>query len=245
MPYRRWAPLGLSEELPTVVLVRNAHTFPNDSGIASGLIMKRDDGQLLLLTAGHSFSRSGAWTLDTGLSVGGTTLHAPIQDLQLLASLNLATGEVAPVDLAWGWIESAGIRQELANKPSFKGMSVELPVYQGSLTAVPSPDHAYGYASWNRVEFHATVGTLAVDPSYEVGMTFLGTNSDSGLYEFELDRLHQGHSYYEGASGAPIADETGQIVSMLLAGDRNRNILLGAPLARYASILGLGRDAEP
>jgi len=59
----------------TVRLIRNIHTFPKDSGVASGVILERDDG-LLLLTAGHIFDRPGSWTLETSLSVGNTTLHA-------------------------------------------------------------------------------------------------------------------------------------------------------------------------
>jgi hypothetical protein len=228
----------------TVRLIRNAHTFPKDSGVASGIILQRDEG-LLLLTAGHIFDRPGSWTLDTGLIVGKTTLHAPIRDVELLASVDLATGAGGPVDLAWGWIDPADIHNELVRNPSLKGAKVELPVYRRSLGATPDQEHSYGYASWNRAEFHAGMGWLVTEPSFEVGMEFRGARPDSGVYEFELVRSHQGHSYYEGASGAPIADETGQIVSLLLAGEPNQNLLLGVPLAEYASVLGLGRFPTP
>lgn len=114
-------------------------------------------------------------------------------------------------------------------------------MYRGSMRATPDRDHEYGYASWNRTEFHAGMGWLVAEPSFEVGMQFRGARPGSGLYEFELAQPHKGHPYYEGASGAPIADETGQIVSLLLAGEPDQNLLLGVPLAQYAPVLGIGR----
>jgi hypothetical protein len=69
-------------------------------------------------------------------------------------------------------------------------------------------------------------------------MTFEGTRR-SGAYEFRLARKHQGHKYYKGASGAPIADEEGRIVALVLRGDPVRNLIIGAPIARYEGLLPL------
>lgn len=69
-------------------------------------------------------------------------------------------------------------------------------------------------------------------------MTFSGSNSE-GLYVFKLARLHQGHPYYQGASGAPIAGPDGTIVSMVLQGCEKTNEIYGLPLAQYTRLLQL------
>ena len=83
------------------------------------------------------------------------------------------------------------------------------------------------------------ISGLVAEGSFEIGMRYRSTRSKDDVYEFELDRPHQGHEYYYGASGSPIADETGQIVSLLLGGDPQENLLFGVPLARFNSVLGL------
>jgi hypothetical protein len=61
-------------------------------------------------------------------------------------------------------------------------------------------------------------------------MTYIGLTEDGSMYEFQLSRPHQGAAYYQGASGSPIVDPEGKIVSMLLGGDPKRNILHGLPI---------------
>ena len=68
-------------------------------------------------------------------------------------------------------------------------------------------------------------------------MRYSETDADTGLYKFELARKHQGHSYYKGASGAPIADPEGRIISMLVCGDEDEVFLYGVPLRKHAARL--------
>jgi len=75
-------------------------------------------------------------------------------------------------------------------------------------------------------------------PAYEIGMEFSGEHPSEAAYVFKLARPHQGHDYYEGASGAPIADPTGKIVSVVLGGNPDANVIYGAKLANYAGLIG-------
>lgn len=222
----------------TVRLVRNAASFPTDAGIASGFLLERED-HFLLLTAGHIFDRPGSWTLETNVSDSHTTLHVAVRDVQLIAGVNFNTGHVHRIDVAWARIAQSDVCAGLAANPKLSGRRVELPIYRGPLDSLPNRESYYGFAAWNRVEFHEDVSTLVSEPSFEIGLCFLGENSQ-GLYEFELARPHQGREYYEGASGAPIADEEGRIVGLLLCGDIDRNVLFAAPLACYAPYLAVG-----
>jgi hypothetical protein len=71
----------------------------------------------------------------------------------------------------------------------------------------------------------------------EVGMSLRARDPLTGVLTFDLARKHQGHKYYRGASGAPIADSAGHIVALLLGGDSVSDVLWGVELARFRSPL--------
>jgi hypothetical protein len=113
---------------------------------------------------------------------------------------------------------------------------VELTVYQGPLDTIPEPDLPYGFAAWNNVEAHLARSTLRRESCYELNLRYLGIDPKNHLYRFEPVTF-QGHEYYQGASGAPIADPTGLIVSMLVGGNKKGTVLWGVPLATHAKKL--------
>jgi hypothetical protein len=215
----------------TVRLVRNPTTPGAEGGIGSGVLLQRPAG-LVLLTAGHNFDRPGAWTLETDIVVGRQTLMLPIPNPQRLLQVDLETGESSNVDVAWARL---GPRR-LQGAPEPKGEPIALNVYLGPIDGVPSAEHDYGFATYSRVELHESVSTLLRDPAWEVEMTYEGV-SQTGLHEFRLAGPHKGHDYYEGASGAPIADETGQIVSILVSGVEEENIVYGFPIHTVAELI--------
>ncbi len=221
----------------TASLVRGARTLPKRAGIASGVLVCADP-DLLLLTAGHIFKRPGIWTLETGLTTAGSTLHLTLRDIQVLTSKDVRAGRAKTIDLAWARIRGEDARAALRALPA-KSPTLQLNCYRGPLDAVPRGDTMYGFAAWNRVLFDANLRHLERQASYEVGMRFRQARPDDGIYEFSLARNHQSHAYYRGASGAPIADEEGCIVALLLGGQEAQRIVYGAPLARYEELFEL------
>ena len=107
---------------------------------------------------------------------------------------------------------------------------------QGPLKAIPDPDTPYGFAAWNAVEPHTAISTLRRESRYELNMRYAGMHQTNGLYCFEPVTFRW-HAFYKGASGAPIADPTGLIVSMLVVGDQEQKFLWGIPLATHATKL--------
>jgi hypothetical protein len=224
----------------TVRLVRNAPLIvrsPKRVGVASGLLVC-DGRDFLLLTAGHIFKRAGLWTLETGVVSAGRSLHLSLRDVQR-PDRRRKSQRYLPKDFAWAKILRADARAGLAAAP--KGTKLELICYRGPLNVLPNKRSLYGFASWNRVEFHQPIATLLREASFELGMTYERTLSD-GTYEFGLARSHQGTKYYAGASGAPIADERGHIVALVLDGNASRNTIIGAPIPSYVPILPLSRS---
>jgi hypothetical protein len=213
----------------TVRLVRNATTFPQRTSIASGLLLCRGR-EPTLVTAGHIFGKAGDWTIETSVVGAGKSLHLRLMDVQRPSSV--CKTRVRVPDFAWATVRPDAARQMLDQATAAR---LELDCYRGPIEP-PNPDVGYGFAAWNRVEFHEPLSTLVREASYELAMKYVRTLS-SGAYEFQLSGKHRGDDYYRGASGAPIADEEGRIVALVLRGSSARNTIVGAPLAKYASIL--------
>jgi hypothetical protein len=222
----------------TVRLIRNAASIGSDSGVASGIIAQISR-RLILLTAGHIFDRAGTWTLETATVVGGRTLNLHLPNVQRLCSIELRSGEESDIDLAWAPLDCEEIKEQMRRDAEMQGRAINLPIYTGPLDLIPDAREDYGFVAQNRVELHPA-HRLYSQPSYEVGMAFRGYRETDGLYEFALAGPHKGHAYYSGASGAPIANREGKIVSLLLSGHPTGGaILWGVPLARYAPLLNL------
>ena len=218
----------------TISLVR---AVPNDwpLGIASGFIIPVEK-RYRIISAGHAISAKPNWAMET-IPVSATeTLMVTVRNVHPLAKIG-PDDPTSAVDLAWAVYLPDELQSQLAEAPKKPTGALELPLYQGPLDAVPDGDTPYGFAAWNGVEAHKTIGKLLREARYELNLHYIGINPSNGLYQFELARPFQGHEYYRGASGAPIADPTGLIVSMLVGGNENEQYLWGVPLANHAKKL--------
>jgi hypothetical protein len=219
----------------TVRVVQNAATFEKNGSIGSGVLLQRPAG-IVLLTAGHNFDRPGAWTLECTVHVSGKTVTLPIPAPQRLLDIDLATGETRRLDVAWSWLDLEGYRRTL--RELGLRQKAQFTLYRGPIDGEPVADSPYGFASYSRVRLDANLSQLDVAPAFEIEMEYRGMD-EHGLHEFALARPHQGDDYYCGASGAPIADETGRIVSILVSGLQAENVLFGFPLSRIAPLIDL------
>jgi hypothetical protein len=148
------------------------------------------------------------------------------------------------IDVAWCELDIEGLAKKFAADPRMKGKKLEFLAYQGPLDERPVENaELYSFAAWTRgILIPRAVLHLDRSPSFEIGMRFVRKNK-VGKYVFELGRTHQGHAYYKGASGAPIAAPDGRIVSMVLGGSIKRNKIFGFPLADISSLLVLPAPA--
>jgi hypothetical protein len=106
----------------------------------------------------------------------------------------------------------------------------------------PSGDRTYGFAPWIGDWFHPRSRELGFRLAFELYMKFDGTPQDgefAGFDRFLLARDHQGHDYYHGASGAPIADEQSWIVSLGAGGDCTAGVIFGCPLQVFSRCVDL------
>lgn len=216
------------------------------SGISSGFIVEKD-GSWNLLAAYHSLKR-GRYCLETNVTHEGEPLvltfdsYAYYKRFELNVNGLDSNGE--EVDFGWMKIDRDKLSRELRNDPRFQGKQLDLPFYCGPLNQRPNTTDLYGYAAWNRGTIHEASRTfLEREPSYEIGLKFLGFDEQHRLYRFQVDGRHKGDKYYSGASGAPIADSSGLIVSMLVGGSKKENLLWGLPLADVEHLIGVEPSA--
>lgn len=211
----------------------------NPKGIASGIMIEHN-GKYLLLSAGHCFRSKRGWIIETSVVVDNKVLSFTINELKLLYEVKIESSvSIKPIDVAWAKFDIVTLKKQIRRDNKLKGKSINLPFYKGPFGEEPSQDEAYGFASWGKVELDANLNILFRELVYEVGMEYCGINSENGLYEFKLSCKHQGHDYYQGSSGSPIADPTGKIVSIVLGGCEKDNVIYGFPIAKFTSVIGL------
>lgn len=216
----------------TVVLVRT-----DAPGRGSGFVIPWNGG-VRIVTARHVIEK-GEWAVEALDSSRGTDApplterdvwNIPLADRETLrlrlrpdpASLNAVKD-----DIAWAWFDVD--RDALAADPKAKSWSV--PQYSGPLDAVATDGEVYAFAAANRDEVHDVARAVVREVSWEAYMTL--TALDANGLILGLARDHQGHAFYRGASGAPVADRTGTIVGVLVGPGNGANELRAASLERF------------
>jgi hypothetical protein len=194
---------------------------PNGGHLLASGVIWADSNRLLLLCAGHTLE-AGTWGLETGAL-----------DLKQRRTLVLKLAPAMLEGQDFGWVD---LKSVLGSIPAEARPST-LPAYRGSI-GQPKAGEDYGFAAANRVELVKGCETadLHRDPGFEFGMRFDGRHSD-GRYVFKLAKKHQGDDYYFGSSGAPIADRSGAIVSLVSGGSEEADVIYGVPLAELVAKL--------
>lgn len=227
----------------TVDLVKLDQNNEPCAGFCSGFLMERN-GKLYVVSAGHGLG-NGEWYFQTHVSDDNSceTALIPMKGVFTLHKVEVHSSGAAsfqPIDFAWCEISFSALAKDMKKKP-YLIEGTDFLKYTGPLDGVPVGDLPYTYAAHNRREYSGALGRnlLELGGTYESCMTYDGIDSETGWYRFALARKHQGHSYYKGASGSPIFEPEGRIVSILLYGDKDNDILFGLPLNQYQACIGL------
>lgn len=203
---------------------------------ASGFIVQRQ-GRYFVVTAAFVVE-SGQWWLEWQNGRPAGMLRVDFGELAP------KTGKVAGV----GWAEID--LERLRSIPVEYGEPLG-DAYRGTLNDRPKAEETYAFYAGNRaLNLWRRSGQRLERRQqlvFEVGMEFVGETPDEAAYLFKCTRENQGHADYYGASGAPIADATDTIVSLVLGYDPDTNVIYGAKLADYASLIGEDSrgEAEP
>ncbi len=142
-------------------------------------------------------------------------------------------------DLAFADFDPAQVWQALAHRPDFKGL--DLVGYAGAL-GHPAPGGSYAFAAFSKVAYAPSLGLMDRESVIEAGMSFDGIEPRTGLHRFIVRGEHRGEEY-GGASGAPIVNEAGVVVSIVKGGDPDKKVIWGFPLTDFIAALDRGPDS--
>lgn len=192
----------------------------------SGIIIARADGSHVAVTAAH---RLGIvpWHIETFTpdKANGT--------------LNIRAGTLSQVVKEGAWDDDLAFHPFPSTEFARENIpAASVPAYKGPVS-MPVKREAYGFAVWRQAEIvpanphHQAVRELVT----ECGMEYIG--DQGGHFIFKLDDKHKGHDWYEGISGAPIADPSGLIVAIVQGGNCKDHTIFGQPLVPYAGQLGI------
>lgn len=105
-------------------------------------------------------------------------------------------------------------------------------IFKLTFNEQPILGERYGFSGHTQLEElpHPTNSNLSVLCATQ---TILGdlfyTETKDDMHYFKLPGKHPGHIYFEGCSGAPIINERGQPVALVVGGDIEEDIIWGVP----------------
>jgi hypothetical protein len=150
--------------------------------------------------------------------------------------LKFDNGPVRSADFAWAPFEPNVIAEKLK---SFDGPKQPIPFeyYRGPLDKLLTPGEICVLATRSRGKIEKLRLTYLHRDVCAQDLVLHSTN-EKGHHVFKPVGGHQGHEFYRGASGAPIANGEGVIVSMLIGGDDLGDEIYGQPLPLIAHLAG-------
>ncbi|MBM4031901.1 MAG: hypothetical protein FJ291_08965 [Planctomycetes bacterium] len=199
-------------------------------------------GIRFLLTAAHATQDQGNWAIETRVTDRLSTELYLIGPMTFIRRGSLH-GSIEPVDLAFA-IVPEHVRPLMQRVLENGTIECEIPrvILATDLAVEPDTVRRYGFSGINRFQERGIdlLGQLTL----EMDMRFVGT--ENGVHAFELAHEHPGHDAYRGCSGAPIIDDLGEPVAIVVHGCIQRRTIFGTPVARYrvaldAELASLGR----
>jgi hypothetical protein len=184
----------------------------NKIGHCSGFLFQPEPNTIpFVITAGHELPKLGSF-IETRIKKDGKPLLINAGEFSVFYNHK-------DIDYAYSRLPIDLYKEEMQ---AYEG--VEFIAYQHKFIKA-IPNEGYGFAVINNYEFVKSGDDLVL-PLYCCYELFLElVDQDEHLNYFKVAREFQGHEYYRGASGSPIADQEGAITSILISGDNKDEIL--------------------
>lgn len=202
-------------DLLTKVTVRISTWNENGElkGRASGFLYQPSADKIpIIITAGHKLPEIGSF-IETRIKKEGKTFSINAGKFNIFYNHN-------DIDYAYSELPIEIYKEELE-----KYKDVEFITYQHKFIKAMK-DEVYGFAVINDYAEFVKNGDGYILPSYCCYEIYLElVEQDEHLNYFKPARDFQGHEYYQGASGSPIADPEGAITSILIGGCEKTGLL--------------------
>jgi hypothetical protein len=209
------------------------------TGMASGCIIQFQN-EIWLLSVFHAVGEDN-WGIEIEFNKEKKNMLMlyPLSGFSFLKSINIKTLKIDDVDFAFRKLtekEQSYLPlkfQEISLDGKINN-SVDKHIVETNLNVKPTDNHIYGFAGLVQGKYMENEGQITLQQSYTIETDLIyNSELDNGIYVFTLNKTHPGHEYYQGCSGAPIIDKEGNIVSLLIGGDIEKNEIYGINLNTY------------
>jgi len=214
--------------LPLTTLTQ-AH-LPDD--FASGCIAVVN-ARLVLLTVIHVRQRNANWSVALRYDDKvGRMIHYQLGQMSFLAAMRLEGDGVAAaeeVEFAYKVLpEPIAPMHDRIRRHRVHATTPKL--FLAQAPAQPSPAAEYGFYGITYPDL-GDGNILRCRPKLQDGLCFTG--EDQGLLCFRTPAPYRDFEEFQGCSGAPILDQDGNLVSLVVEGDPGRTMIKGVNLRRY------------
>jgi hypothetical protein len=237
--------LGKVSYLSSVPLRRIGEDgLPN--GIASGCLVSYG-GRKILLTVAHATATPGRWAIELR--------YLPLSkevELHALGPMQfLVTGEIGNgsrlLEFSYATVpDSLNAYRQVIDENSFDIISEEkISVHLLSAAMQPAENIFYGFCGSVKplLEPHARATIFSGELVNYIGLTY--ARSEGDFHVFTLPTLHGGHENFKGCSGAPMVDESGDIVGLVSYGDESANEIFAFNFHPYLFALDILVAGDP
>lgn len=208
------------------------------AGYASGCIVRYKDVHFVL-TVSHATENQGDWAIEIDFDVNER--KARLWQLGGMGFLSVFRLKNDKFKFSRNMDVSYKLLPESVPKPRFQILAEsgiithDEPkiILDSDLSLQPHADEEYGFWGLTRPSYDSYA--LRTVPKLETGMKYKETKNH--LHFFETQASYTSYKDYIGCSGAPILDARGQLVSLVVEGDKKKTGICGFPLATIRPVL--------
>lgn len=221
----------------TFQLIRlNAALMPIESASAC---LIRYKGVLFLLTVAHAIKSAKDWYLALEFQDGKGWKNQPIAPMSYLRRLQILPAKVRGHGLDFAYKDLLCVPDAYHEVRDNGGKLITKKrrrVIDTDLAAVPNTQSEYAF--WGAAYDAPIYPYFYLIPRTEDRLRFVGAKGD--YLFFQRRTRYRSYTDYKGCSGAPIMDRDGNLVALIVRGDKKNTGFWGFNLAKHRSVFDIG-----
>ena len=225
----------MNEQLASIQITPLTQIFLPDEGPASACIIQFPKSRILL-TVYHAAGDGRNWFAAVRYFPGQGMQHYPLGGMNILKRFSIGKRKLKSkqVDFAYVTVpDSLEPMDEVLDEGGNIISSFPKQILPAKL-AEPNANHNYSFFGLTRHRIDDKFN-LVMTPKLESGLVYVGGKDD--LLRFRCKERYHEYEEYQGCSGAPILNENGEIVSLVVEGSDDRWEILGLNLKYYWAAL--------
>ena len=225
--------------LATISLVQLDQERKPINHASACLVNYRD--HLFVLTVAHATGNQGNWAIEVKYVPGqGVELYR-LGAMGFLQGFRIKHNKLKSQKIDFSYkllLEPPAPRHQVLSTTGAILEDEPKYIVPSDLTLAPDASEQYGFWGLTRQTFDSH--NLVAEPKLELGMKFDRTEGDR--FFFKTREPYKTFKDYYGCSGAPILDDSGKLVSLVVEGDKNKTGIYGLDLRTYRCALDVEID---